>query len=639
MSAPAETVGSAADVEIPKPVEVSSCPTADKQREIEDTILDWPQTIGLIVAALFFFWVFLTGLTLMGSAFKILGGAGAAILFAAINNPISGVMIGVLATVFVQSSSTSTSVVVAMVSADILTVKTGIPIIMGANIGTTVTNTIVSMGFVGSQKDLHRAFSAATVHDMFNFLAVFTFLPIEVIIGEIQGTGGPLYWLTDAISEAALGGESAEQLFTSPVKIITAPVADGICKSNKYVIYGRTLPKPEVFSIKDTGAGSCQTCKPIDGVTHNATCLFPEEKDDRRLSAGESYTRSLLSKRRLEEEVKGPVDCGSEYACVQSDLAKNFAKGAKKAYEKIRACEDYLTDFSCPGEKDHCYLDGAKFHEDNIMNGALVSGGFLKGTGDVGAGIIGVIISLLLLSGGMLGLTKCLTKIFMSRAKKIIQLAMGMNDYFGILVGLGITIIVQSSSVTTTALTPLAAIGVLPLNKMYPMTLGANIGTTTTALLASLVSLKKRGVQIALCHFFFNIFGIMLYFPAPFLRRIPVLGAQTLGTYTCLYKWAPLAYICLCFLIIPAVSFGVVETYNASIAGGVVLTLFVLVAVAVFVVAWNIGIPAGNALCYKVMSKENRERFNQELLEDNARIGGITVEEYKLKATPKWNGM
>jgi len=269
----------------------------------------------------------------------------------------------------------------------------------------------------------------------------------------------------------------------------------------------------------------------------------------------------------------------------------------------------------------------------------LVSGGFLKGTGDVGAGIIGVIISLLLLSGGMLGLTKCLTKIFMSRAKKIIQLAMGMNDYFGILVGLGITIIVQSSSVTTTALTPLAAIGVLPLNKMYPMTLGANIGTTTTALLASLVSLKKRGVQIALCHFFFNIFGIMLYFPAPFMRRIPVLGAQTLGTYTCLYKWAPLAYICLCFLIIPAVSFGVVETYNASIAGGVVLTLFVLVAVAVFVVAWNIGIPAGNALCYKVMSKENRERFNQELLEDNARIGGITVEEYKLKATPKWNGM
>merc|ERR1719453_593421 len=139
-----------------------------------------------------------------------------------------------------------------------------------------------------------------------------------------------------------------------------------------------------------------------------------------------------------------------------------------------------------------------------------------------------------------MGLVRLLQLLLLKKAKKVIAKAVHMNDYIGILVGLGITIIVQSSSVTTTALTPLAAIGVLPLNKMFPMTLGANIGTTTTALLASLVSLKKRGVQIALCHFFFNIFGIMLYFPAPFLRRIPILGAQTLGLYSCLYKWAPL---------------------------------------------------------------------------------------------------
>merc|ERR1711990_1126363 len=123
------------------------------------------------------------------------------------------------------------------------------------------------------------------------------------------------------------------------------------------------------------------------------------------------------------------------------------------------------------------------------------------------------------------------------------------------------------------------------------------------------------------------------------MRRIPILGAQTLGLYTCLYKWAPLAYICLCFLIIPAVSFGVVETYNASIGGGIVLTLFVLAAVSCFVFAWNIGIPKGNALCYKVMSQEDREKFDRELLEDNARIGKISPEEYKLKTTPKWNGM
>lgn len=238
----------------------------------------------------------------------------------------------------------------------------------------------------------------------------------------------------------------------------------------------------------------------------------------------------------------------------------------------------------------------------------------------------------------MLGLTKCLTKVFISKAKKIIAVAMMMNDYVGILVGLGITIIVQSSSVTTTALTPLAAIGVLPLCKMYPMTLGANIGTTTTALLASLVDLKKTGVQIALVHFFFNIFGIAVFFPAPFMRRIPLLGAKTLGLYSCQYRFTPLIYICVCFLAVPALAFGIMETYSASIAGGVVLTLVVVAALAALAVWWNIGIPAGNAACYRLMSKADRERFERELLEDNARISGISPEEYILKTTPTWSG-
>lgn len=635
--------------DIEKPVEeqaqaAAEQPNADKEApvaekresQIEDKPLSWPESIGLTISALFFFWVFLTGLTLMGSAFKVLGGAGAADLFKAIDNPISGVMIGVLATVFVQSSSTSTSVVVAMVSSEILTVKVGIPIIMGANIGTTVTNTIVSMGFVAQPLELHRAFAAATVHDMFNFLAVITFLPIEVIIGEIQGTGGPLYWMTDAIATAALGGGGADKLFTSPIKTITAPVADEICKSNKYVIYGRTLPRPDSQMATTT----CQTCKSIDGVTHKEDCELPEPEEDsgRRLSAGEAFTRSLLSKRRLEDEEAAaePADC-AEYACVPSKLAGYYKSAAKKAYANIQKCEDHIQGYSC-GEKDSCYLYGAQYYDDHITNGGLVSGGFLKGAGDVGAGILGVIISLLLLSGGMLGLTKCLTKIFISKAKKIIAAALLMNDYIGILVGLGITIIVQSSSVTTTALTPLAGIGVLPLSKMYPMTLGANIGTTTTALLASLVDLKKVGVQIALCHFFFNIFGIMLYFPVPVLRKIPLLGAKTLGLYSCKYKFAPLIYIATCFLVVPAVAFGIMEVFKASVGGGVVLVLLFLAVLAAWIVWWNFGIPLGNAGCYRLMSKEDRVKFDRELLEDNARIAGLTPEEFVAKTTPTWSG-
>lgn len=243
-------------------------------------------------------------------------------------------MIGVLATVFVQSSSTSTSVVVAMVSSGILSVKVAIPIIMGANIGTTVTNTIVSMGFIGNRMDLHRAFAAATVHDMFNFLAVLAFLPVEVIIREIQGTGGPLYWMTDAIAEAALGGEGAGELFTSPIKIITDPVANAICKSNKYVIYGRTLPRP----ASQRPTTTCQTCKAIDGIAHKEDCELPEHEEGsghRLAKPAENFVRSLLSKRRLDEEVSELADCG-EFACVPSKLAGYYKSVAKKAYEKIQ---------------------------------------------------------------------------------------------------------------------------------------------------------------------------------------------------------------------------------------------------------------------------------------------------------------
>merc|ERR1719414_511691 len=122
----------------------------------------------------------------MGSAFKVLGGRGASSMFDAVGNPVSGLMVGVLATVMVQSSSTSTSITVAMVGEGALTVRHAIPVIMGANIGTSVTNTIVSLGQMGNPIDLERAFSGATVHDMFNMLTVATLLPVEAVVAAIQ---------------------------------------------------------------------------------------------------------------------------------------------------------------------------------------------------------------------------------------------------------------------------------------------------------------------------------------------------------------------------------------------------------------------------------------------------------------------
>merc|ERR1712217_843095 len=136
---------------------------------------------------------------------------------------------------------------------------------------------------------------------------------------------------------------------------------------------------------------------------------------------------------------------------------------------------------------------------------------------------------------------------------RVLRYATKLNDYLAILIGLGVTIVVQSSSVTTSALTPLCGVGVLPIEKMLPMTLGANIGTTCTALIASLVSLKFGAVQIALCHLLFNITGILIWFPVPFMRQIPINGAKLLGLYASFYCFVPPLYILTMFVAAPGI--------------------------------------------------------------------------------------
>ena len=65
-----------------------------------------------------------------------------------------------------------------------LKVDTAIFIVMGANIGTSVTNTIVSIGQSGDRDQFGRAFAGATVHDMFNCLSVAILLPLEWASGK-----------------------------------------------------------------------------------------------------------------------------------------------------------------------------------------------------------------------------------------------------------------------------------------------------------------------------------------------------------------------------------------------------------------------------------------------------------------------
>ncbi|MEI5617209.1 thymidylate synthase, partial [Streptomyces brasiliscabiei] len=85
----------------------------------------------------------------------------------------------------IQSSSTVTSIIVGLVAGG-LPVELAIPMIMGANIGTTVTNTLVSLGHVRYKDEFKRAFASATIHDFFNLLAVAIFLPLEMAFGILE---------------------------------------------------------------------------------------------------------------------------------------------------------------------------------------------------------------------------------------------------------------------------------------------------------------------------------------------------------------------------------------------------------------------------------------------------------------------
>ena len=134
-----------------------------------------------------------------------------------------------------------------------------------------------------------------------------------------------------------------------------------------------------------------------------------------------------------------------------------------------------------------------------------------------------------------------------------------LTGYFAILVGAGITFLVQSSSVFTSALTPLVGVGVVTLERMFPLTLGSNIGTTATGLLAAMASSGDKlqnSLQIAMCHLFFNISGILLWYPIPFLRKVPIYLAKCLGNTTAEYRWFAIFYLIMMFFVLPLIVFG-----------------------------------------------------------------------------------
>ena len=330
---------------------------------------------------------------------KLLGSDTAGGLFDGITNPIAALFVGILATVLVQSSSVTTATIVGLVAAGQLDMGIAVYMIMGANIGTTVTNTIVSLAHARKSEEFKLAFTAATMHDFFNLIAVFVFVPLEYYTGFLLKSAT---WLADFLP----GG--ADATFNSPIK--------GAVK------WGASL---------------------IEGV--------------------------------FERFIESPTTLGITFIVV---------------------------------------------------------------------GIAIIFITLMYI-------TKNMRLLIAARIENSINAALAKSALVGMGVGVVVTIAVQSSSITTSILVPLVASGILLVRNAYPITLGANIGTTVTAFLAALATGTVSGMTIALVHLLFNVFAIILIYPIPKIRYIPVILAEKLADVAASRKWVAIAYVGTMFIVIP----------------------------------------------------------------------------------------
>jgi len=219
----------------------------------------------------------------------------------------------------------------------------------------------------------------------------------------------------------------------------------------------------------------------------------------------------------------------------------------------------------------------------------------------------------------LVGLVTVLQKLLLGMSTRVIYKATNLPGVLSIIVGTAVTLLVQSSSVTTSTLTPLVGMGVIQLEDMLPLTLGANIGTTFTGLLASLVSDKIDSLQVALAHLFFNITGIIVFYPIPFMRNIPLNAARQLGKATRIFRFFPVVYILVCFIICPLLLLGLSSLFTQDSKGYTVLASFItaIVGCAIIYTIYWYNKKDGKGKIYNAMVKRNKRNQTYKDLPDD----------------------
>ena len=368
-----------------------------------------------VAAALAFLFVFLLGVKGLGSGFRLLGEELIHGFFAATENPFVGLVVGLLATTLVQSSSVTTSLIVGMVAApeNPLPLANAIPMVMGANIGTTVTATLVSLAHLGRRDEFQRAFPVAICHDVFNYFSVLILLPLEMATGY----------------------------------------------------------------LRQTAVGLAELLSGLGGVDY-------ESPLDVALDAGFA-----------------PVVAFAGWAFA--------AEGAQAAF--------------------------------------LVT------------------VSGLCIFFALFLLVRVLRSTLHTRVEGAVNDVLGRNALISLAVGAMVTVMVQSSSITTSILVPLGGAGLLKLEQAFPVTIGANLGTTVTALLAAMAVSGPNavvGLEIALVHLLFNLSGLLIIYPVRLIRQIPLNTARGLTQLALRSRKLTVLWIALLFYGLPGLCIFIAQWFG-----------------------------------------------------------------------------
>ena len=367
---------------------------------VDITVAPQPQRSQWAVLCVLIYFMLLA-VSIIGNGFNTMTSGHAEGLFEFASHPVTGLIIGILATALIQSSSTVTSIIVAMVAGG-LPITLAVPMMMGANVGTSITNTIVSMGHIHDKREYEKAFQAATIHDVFNVMAVIIFLPLEILFGLLERISGWLVSWMHSDTAVAVGG-------FNPIKAVTKPVNE-------------------------------------------------------------------------------------QLQWLLGDLSNGYA------------------------------------------------------------GAIMIILGIGLIVASITFLGRIMKALMVGRAKSLLYKSIGRGPVSGIASGTAVTVLVQSSSTTTSLMVPLVGSGVLTARDIYPFTLGANIGTCITALIAALGItgvMAEPALQIALVHLVYNVLAVAIIFGLPWLREIPPVFSAALARQVAKRKILGVMYILGVFFALP----------------------------------------------------------------------------------------